>query len=110
MDRKIEDRKTEFGRIGKRMPYKVPDGMFDELEHEVLAATGCDRKPSHSFRTIGFTVAAAASLALALTFAWHREQPQTDSLAEVQQAFAALDDADREFLSEVYYEDTFMNY
>ncbi len=106
------NRKTEFERIGRRMPYKVPDGMFDELEREVLAATGCDRKPSHRFRTIALTVAAAASLALAVTFAWHRAQPQprTGSLAEVQRAFAELDDADREFLSEIYDEDMFINH
>ncbi len=103
------DKKTEIEGVGRRMPYKVPDGMFDELEQNVLKATGCDRKPSHRFRTVGISVAAAASLALAVTFAWHMQPAPEDSLAEVRKAFAELDDADREFLSEVYQEDTFMN-
>ena len=79
--------------IGKRMPYKVPDGTLDEIERNVLNATGCGRKPSNRLRTASIALAVAAS----------------DSLAEVQQAFANLDNADQAFLSEIYNQDTFMN-
>ncbi len=95
--------------IGKRMPYKAPDGVFDDIERNVLSATGCARKQSHRFRTVSIAVAAAASLALLVIFSWHQWPATTDSLAEVQQAFADLDNADQEFLSDIYNEDTFMN-
>lgn len=90
--------------IGKRMPYKAPDGVFDDIERDVLSATGCERKHPHGLRVISISVAAAASLALIATFSWHQWLVATDSLAEVQQAFADLDNEDREFLSEIYNE------
>ncbi len=103
------DKNMNMSGIGKRMPYKAPDGVFDDIERNVLSATGCERIPSHRFRAISIAVAAAASLALIVTLTWHRWPTATDSLAEVQQAFADLDNADREFLSEIYNEDTFIN-
>lgn len=95
--------------VGKRMPYKVPDVAFDKIERNVLNATRCGRKPSHRLRTVSIALASAASLTLIATFAWHNQPSPTDSLAEVQQAFANLDNADQAFLSEIYNEDTFMN-
>lgn len=94
--------------IGKRMPYKVPEGMLDQIESNVLKATGCDRKPLRKLRTVFFTIAAAASLAIIATFAWYRQPATETSLEDVQQAFANLDNADQAFLYEIYYEDTFM--
>ena len=103
------DKETNMPGIGKRMPYKAPDGVFDDIECNVLSATGCERKHPHRLRAISISVAAAASLALIAAFSWHRWSAATDSLAEVQQAFADLDNEDREFLSEIYNEDTFIN-
>ncbi len=104
----MNDENMNMPEIGRRMPYKVPDGMFDDIERNVLSATDCGRKTSRGIRTVSIALAVAASLALTVIFSWHR-QPSADSLAEVQQAFANLDNADRAFLSEVYDEDTFMN-
>ncbi len=103
------DKNMNMPGIGKRMPYKTPDGVFDDIERNVLSATGCERNHLHRLRAISISVAAAASLALIATFSWHRWPAATDSLAEVQQAFADLDNEDREFLSEIYNEDTFIN-
>ena len=103
------DKNMNISGIGKRMPYKVPDGVFNEIERNVLSATGCARKPSHKFGAVGVALAVAASLALLVIFSWHQWPSTTDSLAEVQQAFADLDNADQEFLSDIYNEDTFMN-
>lgn len=102
-------RETNMMGIGKRMPYKVPKGTLDEIENNVLKSTGCDRTLSRKLRTVGITIAAAASLTLVAIFAWHRQDVSADSLAAVQQAFSNLDNADQTFLSEIYYEDTFMN-
>lgn len=103
------DKNMNMPCIGKRMPYKVPDGVFDDIERNVLSATGCARKPSHRLRAVSIAVAVVASLALIVTFPLQRQSATTDSLAEVQQAFAKLDNADQSFLSEIYYEDTFIN-
>ena len=103
------DKRMNMMGIGKRMPYKVPDRVFDDIERNVLSATGCERKTSRGFRAAGISLAVAASLTLIATFAWHRQPSPTDSLAEVQQAFANLDNADQAFLSEIYNEDSFMN-
>lgn len=103
------DKNMNMPGIGKRMPYKVPDGVFDDIERNVLSATGCARKPSHRLRALSIAVAAAASLTLLVIVSWHQWPATTDSLAEVQQAFAKLDNADQSFLSEIYNEDTFIN-
>lgn len=103
------DKETNMPGIGKRMPYKAPDGVFNDIERNVLKATECESRLSHRFRAISIAVAVAASLALIATFSWHRWPAATDSLAEVRQAFAKLDNADQAFLSEIYNEDTFIN-
>ena len=102
-------KETNMMGVGKRMPYKAPDGVLDEIERNVLNATGCEKKTSHRFRTARVAIAIAASLTLLVIFSWHRQPVRTDSLAEVQQAFAKLDNADQAFLSEIYNEDTFLN-
>ena len=94
--------------IGKRMPYKLPEGMLDQIESNVLKATECGRKPSHRLRTASIALAVAASLTIIAIFSWHRQPATETSLEDVQQAFANLDNADQTFLSEIYYEDTFM--
>ena len=99
---------TNIRGIGKRMPYKVPEGALDEIERNVLNATECGRKPSHRLRTASIALAVAASLTIIATFAWHRQPATETSLEDVQQAFANLDNADQAFLYEIYYEDTFM--
>ena len=99
---------TNIMGIGKRMPYKVPEGALDEIERNVLKATACDRKPLRKFCTACITIAAAASLAIMAIFAWHSQSAPATTLEDVQQAFANLDNADQTFLSEIYYEDTFM--
>ncbi len=103
------DKETNIIGTGKRMPYKIPDGMLDKIERNVLNATGCGRKPSHRLRMVSIAITVAAALILIATFAWHRQPVPMNSLAEVQQAFANLDNADQAFLSEIYNEDTFMN-
>jgi len=103
------DKNLNMPGIGKRMPYMVPEGTFDEIERNVLSATGCARKPRRRLRAALIAFAAAASLALAAVFAWHRQISVPDTFAQVQQAFESLDNADRTFLADLYDEDTFIN-
>lgn len=95
--------------IGKRMPYMVRDGVFDDIEQNVLSATGCKKKTSRRLCAISMSLAIAASLTMIVMFSWHRHPVLIDSFAEVQLAFESLDNADQNFLAEIYNEDTFMN-
>ena len=101
-------RKTNILGIGQRMPYKNPDGMFDEIERNVLRETGCEKKTRAGYKWLAAACAAAATLALTITFSWHRQMTPEQSFTEVSQAFANLDQADQAFLSEIYKEDTFL--
>ena len=38
------EKEFDFNQVGKRMPYKVPDGFFDSMEAGVWAEIG--RKPA----------------------------------------------------------------
>ncbi len=103
------DKNMNMHGIGRRMPYRVPEGVFDEIERNVLSATGCARKERGRLRTAGIALAAAASLTLAVLFVWQPRMSTPDTFAQVRQAFENLDSADRTFLSEIYDEDTFIN-
>ena len=103
------NKETYVTGVGKRMPYKIEDGLFDDIERNVLKRTGCEKKPVRRIGIIATVCAAAASLALFVMLTYHRQPAMPDTLAEVQRAFAGLDDDDRAFLSDVYDEDTFIN-
>ena len=103
------DKETNIMKVGKRMPYRVQDGMFNDIERNVLTETGCAGKSGHRCRIAGAACALAASLALVISLYRHIQSSTVDSFAEVQEAFADLDNADQAFLKEVYNEDTFLN-
>ena len=84
---------TNIMGIGKRMPYNLPEGVLDQIEINVLKATGCGRKPLRKLRTACITIAAAASLTVMAIFAWHRQPATETSLEDVQHAFANLDNS-----------------
>ena len=61
----------EFDMVGKRLPYTVPDGFFDQMERNVMAKVGRVRK-RRIFMTIyapvAVTVATAAAVLLGVVF------------------------------------------
>ncbi|MBO7046733.1 MAG: hypothetical protein J6W38_10380 [Prevotella sp.] len=113
----------DFNRIGKQMPYTVPDGFFDQLEENVMKKwkeEGGKRKEDTSssrkarivrmaFRTL---LAAAACLDLFLIV--RKALPQgsdavTDDFASVELAFNNLSTEDQDYLLEVYQEEQFLD-
>ena len=60
----------DFSRIGKQMPYTVPDGFFDKLEenvmNEVKAQTAKTKKATVIRMAIRAAIAVAACIALFL--------------------------------------------
>ena len=112
------DKQFDFEQVGKRMPYNVPDGFFDQLEQNVMAEVTADdivtEKPRVKARTVKMTfrILLAAAAAVALFFVVTKNIPSDtteDSFANVELAYNNLSTEDQEFLMEVYEEDEFIN-
>lgn len=110
------DKQFDFGQIGKRMPYNVPDGFFDQLEQNVMAEVKANRndakKNRQKARTIRmvFPTLIAAAAAVALFFVVTKNEPTepaTDSFANVELAYNNLSNEDQEYLQEMYEDDVF---
>lgn len=111
----------DFNKVGKRMPYEVPQDFFPQLEervlHEVQASTPAQprAKVLHSTwfkRLVPLSaVAAAAIVALLLVprLTGRQATPPAGSYAQVEQAFDNLDAADQQFLVDAYQDDPFLN-
>lgn len=109
--------------IGKRMPYKVPDNFFQELEQNVRHELGgvLDNPPSHQHRNrnkslfrfrygiaIRALTTAAAVVALVIggvLYLQHRNQ----EYAAIDRAFEQLDQNDQTVILESFYDDIFIN-
>ena len=126
------DKQFDFEQVGKRMPYNVPDGFFDQLEQNVMAEThpqplsvreGSEYSqgdapkakvitPLHLVRGWGWASLAAAA-AVTLFFVVTKNLPnddfQADTFEFVELAYNNLSTEDQEFLLEVYEEDEFIN-
>lgn len=115
----------DFKQIGKRMPYRVPNGFFQEMEHNVLDAVAekaaerkpamAERKPVQAKRFV-FTrlakyaaaVAASVVVLLAVNVKFFYVAAPTD-MQDVEAAFDQLSLSDQECLVELYQEDVFLD-
>lgn len=115
----------DFKQIGKRMPYRVPNGFFQEMEHNVLDAVAekaterkpamAERKPLQAKRFV-FTrlakyaaaVAASVVVLLAVNVKFFYVAAPTD-MQDVEAAFDQLSLSDQECLVELYQEDVFLD-
>lgn len=115
----------DFKQIGKRMPYRVPNGFFQEMERNVLDAVAekaterkpamTERKPLQAKRFV-FTrlakyaaaVAASVVVLLAVNVKSFYVAAPTD-MQDVEAAFDQLSLSDQECLVELYQEDVFLD-
>lgn len=115
----------DFKQIGKRMPYRVPNGFFQEMERNVLDAVAekaaerksamAERKPVQAKRFV-FTrlakyaaaVAASVVVLLAVNMKFFYVAAPTD-MQDVEAAFDQLSLSDQECLVELYQEDVFLD-
>ena len=112
------DKQFNFEQVGKRMPYNVPDGFFEQLEQnvmvEVTAGNIATEKPKQKARTVKMTfrILLAAAAAVALFFVVTKnpasDNTQADTFANVELAYNNLSNEDQEYLMEVYEEDVFI--
>ena len=106
----------DFNKIGKQMPYTVPDNFFDELEEKVMREEKAQPVKKDKAKTIRMAIRAALAVAacLALFLIVKKVLPQgsdtvTDDFANVELAFNNLSTEDQDYLLEVYQEELFMN-
>lgn len=115
----------DFKQIGKRMPYRFPDGFFQEMERNVLDAVAekaAERKPAMTerkplqakrfvfMRLAKYAAAVAASVVvlLAVNVKFFYVAAPTD-MQDVEAAFDQLSLSDQECLVELYQEDVFLD-
>ena len=107
----------DFSKIGKQMPYTVPDGFFDELEENVMREVKVQPAKKDKAKTIRMAIRAALAVAacLALFLIVKKNLPQgndntiTDDFENVELAFNNLSMEDQDYLLEVYQEEQFMD-
>jgi len=104
----------DFNQVGKQMPYSVPDGFFDQLEADVMQeVTKETAQPKNHKKALRIALRAALAIAaaIALFFVIQPLLPKgdTDSFDSVQLAYNNLSQEDKEFLTEIYEEDEFMD-
>lgn len=100
----------DFKQIGKRMPYNIPDGFFDQFEEDVMAKVQQD---THSLknhnRTMWIVVRASLAIAAAIVLLFiikpFLPKSNTDDFESVELAFNKLSPDDQEYLIQVYEED-----
>lgn len=108
------EQKFDFDKIGKRMPYTVPSGAFEEIEHNVTSVLSRRRKRKNMVRLLrwgaGLAVAASITLLIVVRPTAHAPSANSDDmLTKIDLADANLSEADREYLLEIYNDDIFIN-
>ena len=116
----------DFNQVGKRMPYTVPDGFFDQLEADVIRETSPSPSQGGDVNTAALQphvsehpllgrglgrllLAIAAAVALFLVVQPLLPKDDADDFESVQLAYNNLSQEDQEFLAEIYEEDEFMD-
>lgn len=103
----------DFDKVGRKMPYRVPDTFFDNMEMRIMAtALPAPRRRRNllpALRQSARVAGAVAAVALLLV-AVERVTPEAVACStEIDIAFDSLSDADRSSLLEIYQDDIFMN-
>ena len=68
----------DFADVGKRLPYSVPEGFFEQTAQRVVAAVEKERKRKLAYRlyTPAVSVAVAASIALGVFLVTERRNQE----------------------------------
>ena len=83
----------DFSKIGKQMPYTVPDGFFDKLEENLMNEVKA--QPAQKKKATAILVVKKVL----------PQDTTTDDFANVELAFNNLSTDDQDYLLEVYQEE-----
>ena len=96
---------NDLEKMGKKMPYNVPDGFFDTIEERLMQEVPTKKKNASLPRVVLWTsLAVAASLALLLVLRQGKTLTSEDSFEQVEIAFNQLNEDDQWFMLEYYEE------
>jgi len=103
---------NDLEKIGKTMPYTVPEGFFDAMEERLMQEVTAKKKKTKLPKVVLWTgVAVAASLALLMMLRQGFSKVETDSFEQVEMAFNQLSDDDQQLILDYYDElDNLDNY
>ena len=75
------EHKFDFDKIGKRMPYTIPSGTFEEIEHNVTSVLSRRKKRKNVVHLLrwGAGLAVAASITLLIVVRPTAHAPSTNS-------------------------------
>lgn len=110
----------DFEKIGKRIPYTVPDDFFANIEKTVMEEVGGKQAEVRSISghkkavRVAFRSLLAAAAAVALFFVVQPMLTKNDTIsaddyASVELAFNNLSTDDQDFLIAVYEDEEFIN-
>ena len=107
-------RDFDFEEVGKKVPYQIPEGFFEEMQRNVLEQTK-KRKSRKSIvlRLVPVISAAAAVLVAVLFIPFHQDglndKPLTQAVAVDDGWIEHISDEDLELMSDFSDYDIFMN-
>lgn len=109
-----KEKQFDFDNVGKRMPYNVPDGFFDEMTQKLMAQAAQTKQPilhKRPVRLLLISLAAAACLALALAFHFGGdfESGTNEPGMSSEQAYNRMTEEDQEALVRTYENDVFLS-
>lgn len=99
---------NRFDKIGRQMPYRVPDAFFDDFENRIIAGHR-RRSIRHKAKKLLLPLGAAAAIAILLLTVRPAAFSPATGYAEIAQAFDDLSEADRTCLLDTYQDDIFIN-
>lgn len=96
---------NDLEKIGKQMPYTVPDGFFEKMEERLMQEATAKKKKSKLPKVVLWTgLAVAASLALLLVLRQGIVFTKDNSFEQMEMAFNQLNDNDQQLILEFYEE------
>ncbi len=105
----------DFDRVGKRLPYTVPDDFFAKLEDDIYNKAVIQKKRKAENRrpfmrvTLAALTTAAAAVILFFAIGGRYDAHSHVGFADVEQAFGNLSTEDQVYMLSVYQDDVFIN-
>lgn len=104
------EHKYNFGNVGKKLPYVLPPGTFEEIDSYVRKSLKTRRVKDKSRFVLYWSIAISVAASVALLFMYpERYTGASDPLSRIDRAYEDLSDSDQDYLIEIYEEDIFIN-